>query len=185
MISRVFAVTIAAFVLPLMIAQPAHATKRHHRHAAVATAYSTAPNRQGEYLPIGQASAASTRTVRTRVASSDEGVIGGRPAGCPHAYCGCGVANKVFGSGVRFVKYNGKKLNLWWAPDWFNFPRATPGAGMVAVRYGHVRLILTANGDGTAVFYDPNSGGGLTRIHTDSLRGYTVVNPNVAQVAGL
>ena len=99
-------------------------------------------------------------------------VVGGRPAGCPYRYCGCEVSLKVFG---RIIP----ELNL--AANWRRkFPRTTPAAGMVAARSGHVFYIqsvidITA---GTVMAYDPNSGGGRTRIHERSLRGYTIVDPH-------
>ena len=91
------------------------------------------------------------------------------PAGCPwRAFCGCGVSVKIFGHPVR---------DLFLASNWFRFPRAAPGPGMVAVRRHHVMAILAYNGNGTATVYDPNSGGHATREHERSLAGYTVVNP--------
>ncbi len=96
-------------------------------------------------------------------------VVGGRPAGCPHAYCGCAVSLKVFG---RIVD----GLNL--AANWSRFRSADPAPGRVAYRAHHVFLIQEVNSDGTVVAYNPNSGRGLTRIVTVSLRGYRVVDPN-------
>jgi len=102
-------------------------------------------------------------------------VVGGRPAGCPRRYCGCGVSLKVFGKIIP-------ELNL--ASNWLRkFPRTSAAAGMVAARSGHVFYIQSVNGDGTVVAFDPNSGGGFTRLHTVSLRGYRVVDPNGNRVA--
>ena len=102
-------------------------------------------------------------------------VVGGRPPGCPHRYCGCGVSLKVFG---RIIP----ELNL--AANWVRkFPRTSPSAGMVAARRGHVFQILSMIDANTAMAYDPNSGGGKTRIHERSLRGYTVVDPHGARLA--
>lgn len=92
------------------------------------------------------------------------------PDGCPHyAFCGCGVSVKIFGHPIR---------SLFLAANWFKFPRATPAPGMVAVRNHHVMAILAVDANGNATVYDPNSGGHRTRIHTRSLAGYRVVNPN-------
>ena len=111
---------------------------------------------------------------QSQMATSGEGVIGGRPVGCPRRYCGCAVSLKVFG---RMVE----GLNL--AANWkLRFPRAHPGPGMVAARNGHVFQILAMIDANTALAYDPNSGGGKTRIHARPLRGYVVVNPH-ARVA--
>jgi len=101
----------------------------------------------------------------------DRGQIVAHPAGCPHyLFCGCGTALKVFGRPIR---------DLWLVANWYRFPRAAPAAGRV-VLWGkrHVAYIMTAYGDGTAEVYDPNSGGGLTRVHRVSIAGLTVVDPH-------
>ena len=109
--------------------------------------------------------------VRMTVADADTGVVGGRPAGCPHAFCGCGASLRVFG---RIVP----ELNL--ASNWLRFPRTSPAPGMVAARRGHV-FVLEQQVEGDVwMAYDANSGGRATRIHARSLRGYTVVNPRAA-----
>ena len=94
-------------------------------------------------------------------------IVGGRPAGCPARYCGCASA--------RHVGLSGAKWNL--AANWLTLPRASCAPGMAAARRGHVFIIKACHGNGTVTAYDPNSGGGKTRIHTRSLAGYTVVNP--------
>ncbi len=113
------------------------------------------------------------------------GSISGRvvahPAGCPRRlFCGCATAVKVFGKPVR---------SLYLARNWLRFPRTSPAAGMVAFRSrkggGHVAYIKEYLGAGMAVLYDPNSGGGRTRVHTRSIAGWIVVNPHASQVAGL
>ena len=89
-------------------------------------------------------------------ASYGDGEIVPHPAGCPHtAFCGCGVAVKVFGEPRR---------DLWPAAAWRRYPKASCAPGRVAIWQGHVAAILECLGDGTARLYDPNSGGGLTRI---------------------
>ncbi|QFI77074.1 hypothetical protein F8237_04550 [Bradyrhizobium betae] len=98
-------------------------------------------------------------------------VVGGRPAGCPRSFCGCGAAVRVFG---RIVP----ELNL--ASNWLRFPRAAPAPGMVAARHGHVFVLEQHIGGDTWLAYDANSGGHATRLHARSLRGYTVVNPRAA-----
>lgn len=96
-------------------------------------------------------------------------VVGGRPAGCPNSFCGCGASLRVFG---RIVP----TLNL--AANWLRFPRTSPAPGMVAARRGHV-FVLEKHVEGdTWIAYDANSGGRATRIHARSLKGYTVVNPH-------
>ncbi|MEY9466271.1 hypothetical protein ABH973_006684 [Bradyrhizobium ottawaense] len=101
-----------------------------------------------------------------------EATIVSHPVGCPsRAFCGCGAAVRVFGSPVR---------SLWLAANWFKFPRAMPGAGMVAVRRHHVFVLEAHLEGGTWLAYDANSGGHATRIHARSIRGYTIVNPHAA-----
>ncbi|WGR68436.1 hypothetical protein MTX25_23370 [Bradyrhizobium sp. ISRA432] len=94
--------------------------------------------------------------------------VGGRPAGCPSSFCGCGAALRVFG---RIVP----ELNL--ASNWLRFPRTSPAPGMVAARRGHVFILEQHLGRDVWMAYESNSGGHATRMHARSLRGYTVVNP--------
>ncbi|MGL9618249.1 hypothetical protein QRQ56_09630 [Bradyrhizobium sp. U531] len=104
----------------------------------------------------------------TTIAVSGERVVGGRPAGCPSSFCGCGASLRVFGRVVP-------ELNL--ASNWLRFPRTAPAPGMVAARRGHVFVLEQHLGGDTWMAYDANSGGHATRLHARSLRGYTVVNP--------
>ncbi|WP_194476387.1 hypothetical protein [Bradyrhizobium sp. CCBAU 53338] len=107
----------------------------------------------------------------TTVSVSGDRVIGGRPAGCPSSFCGCGAALRVFGHVVP-------ELNL--ASNWLRFPRAAPAPGMVAARRGHVFVLEQPLGGDMWMAYDANSGGHATRMHARSLRGYTIVNPRGA-----
>jgi hypothetical protein len=110
-------------------------------------------------------------------ANPDNGrVVGGRPSGCPHAYCGCAASLRIFG---RIVP----SLNL--ASSWLRFPRTSPAPGMVAARHGHVFVLESHVQGDTWIAYDGNSGGHATRIHARSLRGYTIVNPRAASYASL
>lgn len=98
------------------------------------------------------------------------------PAGCPRTkFCGCGVAEHIFGSPIRA---------LWTAASWLAFPRTQPAPGMVAV-FGrhHVAAIEQTYSDGTAILYDPNSGGHQTRLHRRSIRGAVIVNPHGSRYA--
>lgn len=105
----------------------------------------------------------------TIMSASGERVIGGRPAGCPSAFCGCGAALRVFGHVVP-------ELNL--ASNWLRFPRTSPAPGMVAARHGHVFVLEQPLSGDIWMAYDANSGGHATRMHARSLRGYTIVNPH-------
>jgi hypothetical protein len=112
--------------------------------------------------------------LRYGIAEANSGlgqIVGGRPAGCPRSFCGCGASMRVFGHIVP-------GLNV--ASNWLRFPRTAPAPGMVAARRGHVFVLEQHVGGDTWMAYDANSGGRATRIHARSLRGYTVVNPRAA-----
>jgi hypothetical protein len=121
----------------------------------------------------GSAASGGTRIVAIKkgvVYTVDEGtIIGSRPDGCPHAYCGCGLRH--------YLGLSDKRLNL--ASNWAKLlPRAAgPAAGVAAVRSGHVMYIEAAAGDGLWLVRDYNSGGGLSRLHVRDVRGYVFVNP--------
>ncbi|MBR0990591.1 hypothetical protein JQ580_07650 [Bradyrhizobium japonicum] len=114
-------------------------------------------------MTVGDAGSATTI-----IGTSGDRVVGGRPAGCPSSFCGCGASLRVFGRVVP-------ELNL--ASNWLRFPRTAPAPGMVAARRGHVFVLEQHLAGDTWMAYDANSGGHATRIHARSLRGYTVVNP--------
>jgi hypothetical protein len=99
-------------------------------------------------------------------------IIGGRPSGCPHSYCGCGLR--------KYLGLEDARLNL--ASNWARlFPReAGPRAGLAAVRSGHVMYIESSAGNGQWLVRDYNSGGGLSRMHVRDVRGYVFVNPRAA-----
>lgn len=132
------------------------------------------PRRERTPRPSLQAYRATQMTVTdagntaTKISVSSERVIGGRPAGCPSSFCGCGAALRVFGHIVP-------ELNL--ASNWLRFPRTSPAPGMVAARRGHVFVLEQSLGGDMWMAYDANSGGHATRMHARSLRGYTIVNP--------
>lgn len=130
------------------------------------------------YRPVRQmAHFGATRFRPARISSAahfsraaSAGEVVSHPEGCPRSqFCGCGVSVRVFGHSVR---------DLWLVQNWYRFPRAQAAAGNVAILGSrHVAYIVQAYGDGTATLYDPNSGGGLTRVHRVSLRGWAVVDP--------
>lgn len=95
-------------------------------------------------------------------------VIGGRPAGCPRQFCGCGASLHLFGRVIP-------SLNL--AANWFRFPRAAPAPRMVAVRRHHVFVLEQHIGGSVWQVFDANSGGHATRRHARSITGYVIVNP--------
>ena len=95
-------------------------------------------------------------------------VVGGRPPGCPRAFCGCGASLELFG---RIVP----ELNL--ARNWFRFPRSSPLPGTVGVRSHHVFVLREHVRGDVWMVKDYNSGGGRTRYHARSIRGYVIVMP--------
>jgi hypothetical protein len=105
------------------------------------------------------------------VAATDGTVIGRRPAGCPHAFCGCEASLYLFGH-IR------TELNR--ATNWMKFPRTSPAPGMVAVRNHHVMVLMNQVDGKNWRVHDGNSGGGLTREHVRSINGYMIVNPRGA-----
>ena len=104
------------------------------------------------------------------VASYDAGtVIGGRPEGCPHAFCGCGASLYLFG---RIIE----PLNR--AAEWIDrFPRAIASPGMAAARRHHVMVLMEHRGGDVWLVHDSNYGH-RTIVHERSISGYVVVNPN-------
>jgi hypothetical protein len=157
----------ATFILltcALLAASPAQARHAHARRPHV-TAAATAP-----FSFFGALASAPTRSQRpTRPARTPSVILGSRPPGCPHAFCGCGASIHLFG---RIIP----ALNR--AAAWLDFPRAAPAPGMAAARTHHV-MVLVAEGHapGYWLVHDSNSGRGLTRLHEVSLRGYVVVDP--------
>ena len=96
-------------------------------------------------------------------------IIGGRPNGCPHSYCGCGLR--------MYLGLSDKRLNL--ASNWARlFPRTSAQPGAAAVRSGHVMLLVSHVQGSVWIVRDYNSGNGLSRIHARSVAGYVFVNPS-------
>jgi hypothetical protein len=117
----------------------------------------------------------ATNAIETIDANGNSTVVGGRPTGCPRQFCGCEASLYIFGE-IRPM------LNV--ARNWRSmFPRTAPAPGMVAARKHHVMVLMShVEGDEWLV-HDGNSGGGLTREHVRSIRGYTIVNPHGARTA--
>lgn len=101
------------------------------------------------------------------------------PSGCPHyLFCGCGTALYLLGSAVT-------RGGLAIAANWLRLPETTCATRMAAARRGHVFAIINCLPGNRALAYDPNSGGGKTRIHIVSLARYKIVNPHVGYVSKL
>ena len=98
-------------------------------------------------------------------------VIGGRPSGCPRAFCGCGASLHLFG---RIIP----ALNL--AANWLRFPRTAPAPKMAAVRRHHVFILEQHISGNVWLAYDANGGRHVTWLHERSIAGYVIVNPSGA-----
>lgn len=160
----------------------ANATPRHHKvHNKHQTARLTPPEPKGcVFTNEGRQICGGTiqRTSESPIgpARYDRGgVIGSRPAGCPHRYCGCEASRYVFG---RMIP------DLYLAANWIRkFPRTSPAPGMAAARSGHVFVLISHVSGTDWLVHDGNSGGGKTRVHERSIAGYTIVNPHASRVA--
>lgn len=98
-------------------------------------------------------------------------IVGDRPIGCPRRYCGCASAKKLRAPNPGGI------LNL--AVNWLRrFPRAAAAPGRACARPGHVFVILKVTGPRRVLAYDPNSGGGKTRVHERSIANCVVVDPH-------
>lgn len=159
----------------LHMVSPAHARKQHFTSVdagcnVIFPCEGVIKHPRGERIVKAMGGFGSARPVYERRASYGTGqVIGGRPAGCPHAFCGCGASLYLFG---KIVPH----LNL--AANWLRFPRTSPAPRMAAARRGHVMVLVEHKGGDQWLVHDSNSGGHRTRLHVRSLRGYVVVNPN-------
>lgn len=97
-------------------------------------------------------------------------VIAHRPAGCPRAWCGCGLA--------RYLGLRDKRL--WLAENWSRlFPHTDPHSGAAAVRRGggHVMLLREHVGGSRWRVIDFNGGRHLGWDHIRDVRGYVFVQP--------
>ncbi len=174
---RLSMAALIAFPLAASLVPPAEAQQANNGVARYEHAGSCTLTNDGRSICSGvrTARARKSRAGRRRVYASNDGkIIGGRPAGCPHAYCGCGLR--------KYLGIADKRLNL--ARNWARlFPRvANPQPGVAAVRSGHVMYIERSAGNGRWLVRDYNSGGGLSRLHVRSVRGYLFVNPHVQRL---
>ena len=123
---------------------------------------------------VREAQPASTRYVPAP-SNGHPIVVGARPTGCPHAFCGCEASLYLFGQ-IH------PDLNL--ASNWLKkFPRSSPGPGAVAVRNHHVFVLMSHVSGSEWLVHDGNSGRGLIREHVRSISGYAVVNPHAADLS--
>jgi|SRR5690242_14511026 len=89
-------------------------------------------------------------------------VLGGRPAGCPHAWCGCWLR--------QYLNVQDKSLNL--ARQWrtFGAPAGGPAVGVIVVWHHHVGIITGRGADGGWIIKSGNDGR-VVRERERSLRG--------------
>src|SRR5690348_13301770 len=87
-------------------------------------------------MAVSQATAKTYKHRHPIVRTDGNGnIVGARPAGCPHAFCGCEASRYLFG---RIVP----SLNL--AANWIRqFPKAYPAPGMAAARNHHVFVLIS------------------------------------------
>lgn len=163
-------ITIALLLCMSNVAQAHHRHQRHyHHHQRVVTP--AQPPSGWSWFAQTSGPAYDPAPVRPGAVRGRGGIVA-NPSGCPsRAFCGCGASIRVFGRSIR---------SLWVAANWYRFPRAAPGAGMVAVRRHHVFVLEQHLGNDTWLVYDANSGGHATRIHPRSIAGFTIVNPRAA-----
>lgn len=155
-------------MLSIALAANANATPRHGHHSR----QTISCDERGCTDRV--ASAPATNAYASTVTDANGGavVLGRRPAGCPRAFCGCEASLYLFGK-IR------PELNL--AANWIRkFPRTSPAPGMAAARSGHVMVLMSHVEGNDWLVHDGNSGGGLTRQHIRSIRGYVIVNPRGA-----
>ncbi|SHG87695.1 hypothetical protein [Bradyrhizobium erythrophlei] len=110
------------------------------------------------------------RALRRRAVTEGAVVVGTRPTGCPHAFCGCEASLFLFHKIVP-------ALNL--AYNWLRkFPRAEPAPYRAAARSGHVFVLLRHVVGDLWFVHDGNSGHHLIREHVRSIRGFVIVDPS-------
>jgi hypothetical protein len=126
-------------------------------------------------IQVASPTRVNASSTRIRVADANGNIVGGRPAGCPYAFCGCEASRFVFGE-IR------PELNL--AMNWIRkFPRTSPAPYMVAARNHHVMVLLSQVDGYQWLVHDGNSGHHLTREHVVSIKGFVIVDPHAARTA--
>lgn len=160
---------IIAALLSIAFVVSANATPRHKPRQVI-----TCDMRGcSDYVSQATAARAEANPNAGGVVDANGGtVISRRPQGCPRAFCGCEASLYLFGK-IR------PELNL--AVNWIRkFPRTSPAPGMAAARSGHVMVLMSHVEGNDWLVHDGNSGGGLTREHIRSIKGYVIVNPRGA-----
>jgi hypothetical protein len=161
-----FIAALLSIALSIAFAMSANATPRHRQQRQT-----IACDMRGCSDQVQQARAERAEA-NTAVDANGGAVVNRRPQGCPQAFCGCEASLYLFGE-IR------PELNL--ASNWVRkFPRTSPAPGMAAARSGHVMVLMSHVEGNNWLVHDGNSGGGLTREHVRSIKGYVIVNPRGA-----
>lgn len=157
--------------LTVAVTSPVQASPKDYRPIDVAA--------QAPYPTQGAAKMPSARELSRQRAHVLDGGIASlnlgtsylpHPSGCPRRlFCACGAATRLFGSARR---------DLWPVRAWYRFPRAAPAAGRAALRPGHMFVLEYQVSGDIWMTADYNSGGHQSRMHAQSIRGYTIVDPN-------
>ena len=165
-ISTIFVVAFASIAITSI-------SDAKHRHA-----YQPRESNHARIVCNERGCSAQTKADQAEISSvidANGNIVGGRPAGCPHSFCGCEASLYLFGAIHA-------ELNL--ASNWIRkFPRTSPAPGMAAVRNHHVMVLISHVGGRNWLVHDGNSGGGLTRDHVRSTSGYIVVDPQASRFA--
>ena len=162
---------LAPVFLSIIITNTANAKHRHAYHPRAHIVHSQIVCNERGCLRKVNADQAKV----SKIIDATGNVIARRPAGCPHAFCGCEASLYLFGT-IR------ADLNL--ASNWIRkFPHTSPGPGMAAVRNHHVMVLISHAGGRNWLVHDGNSGGGLTREHVRSISGYFIVDPQGSRLA--
>ena len=166
--STIFILAIISIATTAANAKPKRTHDQQHRVIK-------APIVCGERLCLGQVNAARAKTHQVLDPNGNGVIVGRRPSGCPHAFCGCEASLYLFGE-IR------PDLNL--ASNWIRrFPRTSPAPGMAAVRNHHVMVLMSHVDNSNWLVHDGNSGGGLTRDHVLSISRYIIVDPRGSRSA--
>ena len=178
---------VAIFVALLTVASTAearhyrhhsHHIKVQHRHIAAGSRATTDLTCDNNGRCVSFAADANSNDVMPAAPRGyyyDGRMIGSRPAGCPHAFCGCEASLYLFG---RIIP----ELNL--AANWpRKFPRVSPAPGMAAARSHHVVVLISHVEGSNWLVHDGNGGGHRTWEHVRSIAGYVVVNPHGSRMA--
>jgi hypothetical protein len=149
--------TVILAALCLVLASNAEARHRTIQPTCVETGSILQPSCMGQNNPFEgiRSIRVTMRRVRhsanPRPRLSQETAIGGKPAGCPHAWCGCWLASHL---GIS-------DRSLWLARNWARIGHSSsPQVGAIAVWPHHVgqisavdgnRILLLSGNDGHAV----------------------------------